>query len=645
MATLGFHDVRAAVHGRLALEGLSVAFEEGKVHAILGERRSGKSAIPLVLAGAARLLSGSVSLGGKPLRRLDAAASAREGIGLLFQEPSLIPSLDARENVLAGRRALGIRARADLAEAELWIQAVASRWGLRPDPSVPVRRLSHLEASVVEFARASAYGPRVLVLDEPAGRFTADELFPLYDAVNEVRKAGVAVVYIATTVDEVFRVADYLSVMRHGRIAETHDIRALDRSNLVDWAYSFTESREELFSKNIELLKYQRYSSEIVSHLPVGSAILDEDGRVYLVNGAALRALGLAALVSGPSVIRDDDEHSKAAQLAERRRGSRNGPLGGRTGLPEPQTTPEDAAALLSRLEEDSAAAIEQAIRDAGRLERMRAPAQDGRMLDISVFPFYDEQGARLGAILTVEDVTDSLRTQEYLVRAERASSIAQLAAGVAHEVNNPLAIISNYVELLIMRGRDDYARDRLGLVRDEIKRIQGIVTSLLSFSAIGDSCLVDAELSAVVTEAILLLSHEAERRGIRLGSELPSAPTMVRADPSRVKQVLINLVINAMEALAGGGTVTVRITDGPGRHAISLEVEDDGPGIPEAVLARLFEPFVRGDKPQPHAGLGLSVCKHIAAAHGGSIACESRPGRTRFTVGLPRSGPPPQHA
>ncbi|GAB1432397.1 hypothetical protein MASR2M29_10220 [Spirochaetota bacterium] len=600
MTILELRDLYSTINGNEVLSGASCSFEAGKIHAILGERRSGKSAIAFLLSGLAKISKGSLYYNNKDYAKLRRFQSQKPDIGIFFQDTAIIPSLNSYENVLAGRGQLGLYKAAQLDEAKAWLDKLSRQWNSSFNYKTRTRYLGQREQSIVELARCLAFNPLILVLDEPAGRFTADELVELYSLLKECKESNIAVVYIATNVNEVFQIADQVSVMRHGKIVDTRDVKALDRHRLIDLAYSFSETREELLLKNIELLKYSRYSEELVMNLPVGAIIIDENKAPYLINQQAGKLLGMGS-----------DESFKGQRGFEK---------------------------LEATILEPVKSELIQAIQEGKKRSWDKSFTIDGKILNILTFPFHDSSSLLLGTIIVLDDITQSILTQEYLVRAERASSIAELAAGVAHEVNNPLAIISNYVELLIMKKQGAYTSDRLEIIRDEIKRIQTIVTSLLSFSAIGISGLEILDLAELIDASIMLLSHEAQRRAIELDKEIAIAPLMAKIDPAKIKQVIINLVINAMEAMEKGGKIVIRLLtpDQDKADTVKLEIEDNGPGIPQEVMNRIFEPFIQGKKKKNHSGLGLSVSKHIVDSHSGTISCESKPGKTRFTIELP---------
>ncbi|HQR30971.1 MAG TPA: ATP-binding protein [Anaeromyxobacteraceae bacterium] len=218
---------------------------------------------------------------------------------------------------------------------------------------------------------------------------------------------------------------------------------------------------------------------------------------------------------------------------------------------------------------------------------------------------------------------------QDRLVRSEKLAGIGRLAAGVAHEINNPLAVILGYVRLMRKKAEGPLAEE-LRIVEEEAVRARDIVEGLLDLSRpLPDpSPRVDLrELCDEVAERVAgALPGEGAVIAVEGHGEAPGVP-------SKLRQVLVNLVRNATEAAGPGGRVTVRVS--AGGATARVEVEDDGPGIGEGAAARLFEPFfttkARG------TGLGLAVSRAIARAHGGDVTGEARlPRGARFTLHLP---------
>ncbi len=225
-----------------------------------------------------------------------------------------------------------------------------------------------------------------------------------------------------------------------------------------------------------------------------------------------------------------------------------------------------------------------------------------------------------------------------------KLSAVGRLAAGVAHEVNNPLATISTYAQLL--RRRDDLpteAGQNLEVVMGEIRRIQEKLRNLLDLSRVESPVKTRLDPGVLIHEVTALARHEASARGVALTLELAPASREVEVDRSGLKQVLWNLVGNAVDAQQGGGDVTVRTSfpsDGNGRPCFVLEVEDQGPGIPEKLMPKIFEPFFTTKQVGQGTGLGLAVVYRIVRSHGGQIEAENlSPRGCRFRVTLPVGG------
>jgi len=239
-------------------------------------------------------------------------------------------------------------------------------------------------------------------------------------------------------------------------------------------------------------------------------------------------------------------------------------------------------------------------------------------------------------------------RAHEAVLQSEKMASIGKLAAVVAHEINNPLAGILTYTKLLrkwLERGEWDAARHEevrssLELIEAESRRCGDIVKNLLTFARAAPMNLERSDLNAVVDRVVRLVRHQVELANIQLQIDLdPKLPT-VHCDASAVEQVILALVMNAIEALPHGGNLWLRSALLPETHQVQLQVKDDGVGIPPEILDHLFEPFFTTKERGRGVGLGLAISRSIVEQHGGKIDVESELGKgTAFNIWLPLNG------
>ncbi len=263
-------------------------------------------------------------------------------------------------------------------------------------------------------------------------------------------------------------------------------------------------------------------------------------------------------------------------------------------------------------------------------------------------------RGYRLGAppwvVVTLQDLTQVLRMQQELRRNERLATLGQLAAGVAHEIRNPLAGIGTSAQVLLRRfePRDDRARF-VQVILDEVARLDRIVTSLLQYARPRTPELKPATLASCVDRVIGLAADTIQQGGVQVEVDVARRLASIYIDPDLVTQVLLNVTLNAVQAMPDGGTLRYEVRKvrrrrperGPGRRANDrrgtrpqgpgwieyqqVRVIDTGVGIPRGVLAKMFDPFFTTKA--SGTGLGLSISQTILQEHGGSIAVDSREG------------------
>jgi two-component system, NtrC family, sensor kinase len=247
-----------------------------------------------------------------------------------------------------------------------------------------------------------------------------------------------------------------------------------------------------------------------------------------------------------------------------------------------------------------------------------------------------------------VEDKTRELkRAHAHVLQVEKMATIGKMAAVVAHEINNPLAGILTYAKLLkrwVERGdvvtlKKEEAEQCLELIAGESRRCGDLVKNLLTFSRTSQMNVQTADLNTIVDRSIRLLTHQMEMNGIELHLDLAEGLPSLQCDPGQIEQVILALVINAIDAMPRGGNLwlSTRFT---GSGELVFQVRDDGSGIDPEVLERIFEPFVTTKESGKGVGLGLAVSHNIIERHHGRIEVESEVGQgTTFTVSLPQSG------
>lgn len=237
-----------------------------------------------------------------------------------------------------------------------------------------------------------------------------------------------------------------------------------------------------------------------------------------------------------------------------------------------------------------------------------------------------------------LRDISERKELQTKLAQSERLAAVGELAAGVAHEVNNPINTIINCAQLI--HDGDD-ANVNATVIAEEGQRIAEIVRDLLQFARDDKGRLQPTSLAEVTGRTLRLLGDNWNRHGIKVVVDLPADLPAAMARPQQLQQVLLNLLMNAKDALAEGARAerTIWLTGRAQDGRVVLSVRDNGPGVPEHLGLRVFEPFVTTKRARGGTGLGLSVSKGIVESAGGAIELRNRPGEgAEFVVNLPRA-------
>jgi two-component system sensor histidine kinase HydH len=284
-----------------------------------------------------------------------------------------------------------------------------------------------------------------------------------------------------------------------------------------------------------------------------------------------------------------------------------------------------------------SAAAKDAFVRDR-EIEIQRG--RDGRIfLSLSVAPLRDEKGEERGSVLLIKDLREIRDLQEKVRRSERLASLGRLAAGVAHEIRNPLSSIKGFAQYFERHFKEQPEEQGYATVMvKEVDRLNRVITELLNFAGPKEPRRESQSLEVIADHALHLLAPDLAARRVEAVREYEAGLPAVSVDRDQITQVFINLLLNAIDSMEGGGEIRISLRRSTPPSAVEIGVTDTGSGIPEGDLEKVFEPFFSSKK--KGIGLGLAIVHQIVESHGGEIEAESRPGTgSTFRVRLPMDG------
>jgi two-component system, NtrC family, sensor histidine kinase HydH len=361
---------------------------------------------------------------------------------------------------------------------------------------------------------------------------------------------------------------------------------------------AFTRLRRRYRASQRSLLRVKMLAHDILASLDQGVVTTDQQGVITSINSGAIKLLGVDFECVGRPIACIATEEVPLDEL-ERRVAERREP-----------------------------------IRD-----REFSQQRDGRArrLLVNALDLKDNRGRTLGCVLILRDVTERLRMKEQMWRLEQFASLSTLATGLHHEIKNPLTALSIHVQLLDERLRapaaDGAAREIIEVLKAEVRRLNGVLESFRDFANLQRLAPRPTDAATLLENIANLIRPQADRQGVRLAVQRPDGELPAALlDPEKFEQAVLNLVINALEAMPAGGDLTLAAT--AGREELEVTVEDTGPGIPEDVREFLFKPYF--STKDRGTGMGLALAEKLVRQHGGRIDFRTGPAGTCFRVVVP---------
>ncbi len=584
-----------------ALSNINFSVSHGEIHALVGEHGAGKSSLAMIISGELQPKRGNIIFEGKRFLQLRNMTALRMGIKLVHQQILLNDYFSVAESLYYSNKSVN---RGFWVSQSKMIQSATElfrRHGIAIDPCAPIRGLNLSERTVVDIMKSLQTKTRLLIIDEGLDNLSADYYSKILPILSEKKAEGMSVLLITHKIEDIYAVADRVSIMRNGKILATDEVRNIDKMTLLRMTYTQMTKSAKPIRDDRDFHTFLKYNEAILQFLPVNLIVTDQQQKITLVNDYCKQYFNLVdQYFDTPLEALFKERNLDVFRL-----------------LVNAFASKEEKTFYHLRLVFDAYTTV----------------------TNIKTLPIMDGSFV-IGNIIIIEDITEFERMQQRLILSEKLASVGLLAAGVAHEINNPLEIIYNYLAFIRYNFSDERLLSVVNTIQNEITNMSGIVSNLVSFSDKRSTELEIVDVDEVLAETIGLLRYNAEYKKISVECKPVSAPLKLSVNRNELKQVILNLIKNSFEAMPDGGSIDISTftTVEDGQKKANIVVSDTGPGLAEEDIKNIFLPFFSTKKSgQSNLGLGLSVSYAIVQRYGGSLIAMNNEGSgCSFAIKLP---------
>ena len=591
---------------RTVLKNISFTIPAGSFIGVIGEGGAGKSSLLKLMTGVLRKTSGTLRFEGKELAsNYNPIISSRYKIMAIYQNPLIIPALNACQNIFFSR---------EIKKGVLYDHRAMRRQvleafrilSLNIDPDLPLEFYNSDQHLWVEIARILCFEPKLVLLDDISTRLTPPEQEKVFGMFSAMLKEGVSVVYFSSSFIDALHHADKVLILKNGEIVDEVEKDEEAPQLKVDHAQFFT--RDDLERKNLELFYQQLFNESIVNTLPLPILVLNPRQEIVFANHAMIDLWGIK---------RGELKSISLSRL-----------------LKVPEETLEKVYGKIRSREEAL-------LRDV-TIQAMGKTTQ----VSIRCLPIFRRE-TYFGMIFLFMDSKEAEMSREERKVSAVYDSLAKSIAKAAHEINNPLGIILNYIQLIKSSSSIEEVHESIAPIEKEINRIKRIIGSLMKKdfepegpSPYGASFSI---LSRMIPELKNLLDPIMREQNIDLKVQ-GEEEAAIHIHEDQCKQVLLNILMNSIEAMPAGGLIEIKYgkTFKKNKSFGYISVRDTGTGIKKEILPRIFDLFYSTKAEKQAKGIGLSLCKDIVEKSGGFITVASEEGKgAEFTVLVPEMHPP----
>ena len=584
-----------------ALKDINFKIRKGENHALVGEHGAGKSSLAAVIGGDTAAKKGDIFFEGKRLEHSGVHIALQLGIKSVYQQILLNDYFTVAESLYYANRAVNRHAWISKRKMTAAAEKLLGGNGFQLPATRLIRHLNLSDRTVVDILRCLVNDTRLLIIDEGLDNLSTDSYGKIVSLLRQRKSAGMSVLFITHKIDDVYSIADRVSIIRDGSILTTDNVANIDKLSLVRLTYTQVSKGDADIRSEKDFYTFLKYNEAILKNLPVALLVVDGDENIKMLNDTCRTLFTWNDKDLGKSLVD--------------RLGSVN------------REVHRLLAGAFANIHEHSFYHVRLIL------------ANQTLITNIQTLPIMDGDDV-IGHIIIIEDVTDYEQMQKQLILSEKLASVGLLAAGVAHEINNPLEIIYNYLTYLRYNYADEQLLSFVEKINGEIMNISGIISNLVSFSDGPTPNPENVDPNELCKDILTLIKYNAKYKDIRLvlveGSDVPK----LEANRNELRQVILNLIRNSFEAMPGGGMISIytsRVCQ-QGLCYAEIRVCDEGNGLDESEAGNIFMPFFSTKRgKENNMGLGLSISYAIIEKYHGTMSARNNEVRgCTFIITLP---------
>jgi two-component system sensor histidine kinase AtoS len=557
---LELHDLSVRFKSKTILDTINLNVKRGDIHAVVGSHGSGKSTLVKVISGIIGHDSGTIIFNGMLVDKYNAERAIDLGISTLHQTIRLVQNLSVLKNIFLNRELRKYFIFADKKRMKEKALEVFKHIPLKINPDDKLFLYKFTDQQWIEIAKLFCYHSKLIVIDEVSNRLDKKNLEIFHHLLSLLRNEGSTILYFTDDFNQISNFASSVSIINEGRILNTVNISNIDKLKLVQLTYASLASRAQLENYNMDLIYANHIKKYALDNIPLPIFITDSRDNVVLIN----KMLENIFSINRFDLINNNIELMKSLLFSKNKKNN----------------------------------------------------------VSLSSIPFYDEDNAFLGNLNIINNKDDSLTESisDYL----KKTPLKNRFSGIAHEINNPLGTIQNYVRIVQGSKSVDFIQKNMKIIDSELKRIKRIIKRNLNEQAdmkaedIGEGKKL---LKDIIDNILLILHLEIEKNRIDIIKKY-NENSPIDLDSDLITQVLLNIILNGIEAMPKGGTLSIETTNSEDNDTLYkvVKIKDTGSGIPDHIKDEIFKPFFTTKKSDEARGLGLALCRDLIGRIGGTV-------------------------